>query len=128
MQNDYLLRKSKVTQTNRPNNTRVNNTKQPPKQSFDAVLQQIQSSGEVKFSKHALSRLEQRNIKLTAEDITKINGAVDKAAKKGVKDALIMMDNKVFVANIKNKTVITAAADDQLKDNVFTNIDGAVII
>ncbi len=58
----------------------------------------------------------------------KINQAIEKAEKKGIKDALILMDNKAFVANIKNKTIITASTSEQLKENVFTNIDGAVIV
>ena len=69
-----------------------------------------------------------RNINLTDQEINRINTAIDKAGQKGVKEALIMMDNKVFIASVQNKTIITATVDDQLKDSVFTNIDGAVII
>ncbi len=98
-------------------------------QSFNSILQkEISSNTEVKFSKHALERLESRNIKLNKEDISKINDAVNKAAEKGVKEALIIMGNTALVTSIKNKTVITAATEDTLKNSVFTNIDGAVII
>jgi len=38
------------------------------------------------------------------------------------------MGNSAFIANVKSKMIITAAAEDNLKNNVFTNIDGAVII
>lgn len=108
-------------------------TTQPPKVSpgtgFDSILQQeINSKTEVKFSKHALERLQSRNIKLSKEDLTKINDAVNKAAEKGVKEALIIMGNTALVTSIKNKTVITAATEENLKNNVFTNIDGTVII
>lgn len=100
-----------------------------PNQGFGSIFQQeISKQAEVKFSKHALDRLQARNIKLTNEDINKINEAVNKAAEKGVKEALIIMGNTALVASIKNKTVITAATEDTLKNNVFTNIDGAVII
>lgn len=100
-----------------------------PNQGFDSVLkQQIYKQTEVKFSKHALDRLQSRNIKLTKEDISKINDAVNKAAEKGVKEALIIMGNTALVTSIKNKTVITAATEENLKSNVFTNIDGAIII
>lgn len=100
-----------------------------PNQGFDSVLQQqIYRQTEVKFSKHALDRLQSRNIKLTKEDISKINDAVNKAAEKGVKEALIIMGSTALVTSIKNKTVITAATEDNLKSNVFTNIDGAIII
>jgi flagellar operon protein len=100
-----------------------------PSQGFDSILQQqINLQTEVKFSKHALDRLQARNIKLTKEDISKINDAVNKAAEKGVKEALIIMGNTALVTSIKNKTVITAATEENLKSNVFTNIDGAIII
>lgn len=96
---------------------------------FDAILhQQLEKNNELKFSKHAMERLEQRNIHLTKQDISKINSAIDNAAKKGIRETLIIMENRAFIASVKNKTVITAAIGEQLKDNVFTNIDGAVII
>ncbi len=100
-----------------------------PSQGFDLVLQQqLYKQTEVKFSKHALDRLQSRNIKLSKDDLSKINDAVNKAAEKGVKEALIIMGNTALVTSIKNKTVITAATEENLKSNVFTNIDGAIII
>lgn len=115
----------------KPNITPNTNQRQSvtPNQGFDSVLQQqIYKQTEVKFSKHALDRLQSRNINLTKEDIGKINDAVNKAAEKGVKEALIIMGNTALVTSIKNKTVITAATEENLKSNVFTNIDGAIII
>lgn len=97
--------------------------------SFDAIFQQeLTRQSEVKFSKHAIERLQSRNIKLTKEDLGKIDEAVNKAAEKGIKETLIIMGNSAFIANVKNKMIITAATEDNLKNNVFTNIDGAVII
>lgn len=100
-----------------------------PEQSFGKILEQESvRQEEVKFSKHAMERLQSRNISLSKDDIGKINDAVNKAAEKGVKETLIIMGNTALIANVKNKTVVTAASGDNLKDNVFTNIDGAVII
>jgi flagellar operon protein len=97
--------------------------------SFNAILQgELSKQSEVKFSKHAMERLQLRNIKLSKEDLSKINDAVNKAAEKGVKETLIIMGNSAFIANVKNKMIITAATEDNLRNNVFTNIDGAVII
>ncbi|KUO76148.1 MAG: hypothetical protein APF77_02120 [Clostridia bacterium BRH_c25] len=97
--------------------------------SFDAVFQQeLSKQSEVKFSKHAMERLQTRNITLSKEDLSKIGDAVNKAAEKGVKETLIIMGSSAFIANVKSKTIITAATEDNLKNNVFTNIDGAVII
>ena len=97
--------------------------------SFDILLQQeLSRQSEVKFSKHAAERLQKRNIELTKDDLSKLNEAVNKAAEKGIKETLIIMGNSAFIANVKSRMIITAAAEDNLKDNVFTNIDGAVII
>ncbi|MCC5909800.1 MAG: flagellar protein [Clostridiaceae bacterium] len=99
------------------------------KGNFNQILQQqLEKNSTLKFSKHATQRLEDRNINLTSEEIKKLNNALLTAEKKGVKETLILMENRAFIANVKNKTVITAAVEEQLKDNVFTNIDGAVII
>lgn len=97
--------------------------------SFEAVFQEeLFKQSEVKFSKHAMERLQTRNIKLSKEDLNKINEAVNKAAEKGIRDTLIIMGNSAFIANVKNKMIITAATEENLKNNVFTNIDGAVIL
>lgn len=99
-----------------------------PQTGFDSILQeQLGKTGELKFSKHAELRLQSRNIRLTSQQKEKINEAVSKAQTKGVKDSLILMDNMAFVVSVKNRTVITAVNSNELQDNVFTNIDGAVI-
>ena len=82
----------------------------------------------VKFSQHALQRLQSRNINLAQEQLQKIGSAVDKAAQKGAKESLVLMDNLAFVVSVKNKTVITAMDGASIKENVFTNIDSAVIV
>lgn len=129
MNNDYMMRKTKILQDSgirqEPSKqVQPSKTGQP---SFGDVLNQI-GRKELKFSKHALDRIKSRNIELTQQDITKISDAVDRAEAKGVKEALILMNDNVFIASVKSKTIITASSEDQLKDNVFTNIDGAVIV
>lgn len=96
---------------------------------FEEVLQQIKYKDEdIKFSKHAINRMDNREISLSHDEMDRLKHGFDKAEKKGVKDALILMGDKAFIASIKNKTVITTVNKEQLKDNVFTNIDGAVIV
>jgi len=95
--------------------------------SFNDVLNAIQSK-DIKFSKHAVDRMASRNIHFSEADMKRIESAVTKAESKGIKDALILMDDKVLVMSIKNRTVITASDEASLKDSVFTNIDGAVIL
>ncbi|HMM21564.1 MAG TPA: TIGR02530 family flagellar biosynthesis protein [Selenomonadales bacterium] len=94
--------------------------------SFSQVLQQELSG--LKFSNHALQRLQTRNIQLNPAELSKLSSAVDKAAQKGANDSLILMNNLALVVSVKNRTVITAMDGASLKDNVFTNIDSAVIV
>ncbi len=96
---------------------------------FGTVLKEkIQEKTEVKFSKHAELRLQSRNIQLSSNQMERIKDGVSKAEEKGVKDSLILVDNLALVVNVKNKTVVTAASTNDLKENIFTNIDGAVIV
>lgn len=95
---------------------------------FNQILQQeIQQGQDLKFSRHAQERLEVRNIRLDKEQIFRLNEAVQKAQSKGAKESLVLLDDLAFVVSIKNKTVITAVDGDNRKENVFTNIDSAVI-
>ncbi|WP_438350140.1 TIGR02530 family flagellar biosynthesis protein [Paenibacillus sp. FA6] len=92
--------------------------------SFDQLLQQNM----LKFSNHAVKRLEQRGIVIPEEQLARISDAVDQAAAKGSKESLIMLNDMALIVNIKNRTVVTAMDGGSMKDNVFTNIDSAVII
>jgi flagellar operon protein len=82
----------------------------------------------LRFSAHAMQRLESRNIHLTPDDVQRMNVMADKAAAKGAKQSLFMMNDVAMVVSIKNRTVITAVDADSMKENVFTNIDSAAII
>lgn len=96
---------------------------------FEEIFHRIQrQENHIKFSKHALDRMEDRNIDLSKNEMDRLKYGFDKAKEKGVKDALILMGDKAFIASINNKTIITTVNKEQLKDNVFTNIDGAVIV
>lgn len=81
----------------------------------------------VKFSAHATKRLEARKIALSADQLATLEDAVDKARAKGGRETLILLDNVALVVSVANRTVITAMDGDNLKDNVFTQIDSAVI-
>lgn len=98
--------------------------------SFEEILRkkQNQRSSELKFSKHASMRLEERNISLTEEQNARLEDGVAKAGKKGIKESLVMMDSLAFIVNVPNKTVVTAMDQVETQNNIFTNIDGAVII
>jgi flagellar operon protein len=80
----------------------------------------------LKFSAHAQSRISSRDIDLSASDITRLEDAVKKVEDKGGNESLIMLDEKAFIVNIPNKTVITVVGQDQMDDRVVTQIDSAV--
>ena len=81
----------------------------------------------VAFSKHAVQRLERRNLAVDPASMQRLQDGVDRAAGKGARDAVVLVDNTAFVVSVANRTVITAVGKDQMKDHVFTNIDSAVI-
>lgn len=93
--------------------------------SFQDILNDTQ---QVRFSHHAELRLKQRGIELAPDQMSKIQSAVDKAAAKGAKDSLLIMNDLALIVNVKNRTVVTAMDGAQLKDNVFTQIDSAVVV
>jgi len=82
----------------------------------------------VKISGHARTRLASRQITLTGEDVAKVGQAMTRAAAKGSKDSLFLMDKTALVVSVANRTIITAVANDSLKENIFTNIDSAMIL
>lgn len=95
--------------------------------SFASVLDSKTTQG-VKFSQHAQDRLKARNITLSATDLANLEGAVNTVAQKGGRESLVMMGDAALVVSVKNRTVVTAMDRTQMKGNVFTNIDSAVII
>lgn len=99
----------------------------PAESSFKQVLSE-KLAGELKFSQHAKERLKSRNIELSGADMKNIQQAVNKAREKGARDSLILMPDLALVVSVKNNTVITAVDGQQLKENIFTNIDSAVIV
>lgn len=97
--------------------------------SFSEVLKQKTAGAEetLKLSKHAAGRLNDRGIRLTGEQWERLEGGARKAQQKGIKDSLVIVDELAFIVNVPNQTVITAMDSTQTDENVFTNINGAVI-
>ncbi|MEA2445069.1 MAG: hypothetical protein QOJ12_2361 [Thermoleophilales bacterium] len=93
---------------------------------FDEVLRQ--RVGSVKFSGHALQRVERRGIDLDANStLPRLEAGVDRAASKGARDSVVFVDGTAFVVSVRNRTVITAVDSEHMREHVFTNIDSAVI-
>lgn len=101
-----------------------------PAVSFDEILKTKQEAadGELKFSKHAAFRLTDRNISLTDNQMERLESGTKKASEKGIRESLIIVDQMAFIVNTKSQTVITAMDQEETSDNIFTNIDGAVIM
>ncbi|MDD2365543.1 MAG: flagellar protein [Desulfuromonadaceae bacterium] len=95
---------------------------------FARVLDKKLPSEGVKFSQHAQDRLKARNINFSSTDLANLEGAVNSVAQKGGRESLVMMGDSALVVSIKNRTVVTAMDRSQMKGNVFTNIDSAVVI
>ena len=85
-------------------------------------------NGELRFSKHAANRLADRNLTLSEEQLNRLTEGAKKAGEKGIKESLVMVDQLAFIVNVPNNTVITAMDNTQASENIFTNIDGAVIM
>ena len=109
-------------------NVKPEKTTEPNKEavSFQEVLN-AKFEQKVKFSKHANQRLENRNIELSEDQLERLNQGVGQARTKQIQESLVMMDNLAFIVNVKNNTVITAMEQGE-SGQVFTNIDGAVIV
>ncbi len=101
---------------------------QPNAPRFDQVLAGVQAKADIKLSAHAQTRLASRRISLTEQDMAKLGDAITKAAAKGARESLVLMDKAALVVSVPNRTVITAVARDDMKENIFTNIDSALIL
>ena len=98
-----------------------------PNHVFQEVLDAAGSR--TRFSSHAKTRIEQRGVRLTADDLTRLDDAIDRMAAKGVRDALVYLSRGLaMVVSVKNRTVITALDEASAKENIFTNIDSAAIL
>lgn len=122
LQDQYLNRNQKVNSLDGTAETGL---------SFQEILkakstQQI--TGSLKFSKHAVNRLADRKITLSDSQMERLSDGTRKAGEKGIQESLVIMDQLAFIVNVPNNTVITAMDQAETNENVFTNIDGAVII
>jgi flagellar operon protein len=83
--------------------------------------------GPLKLSSHALQRIQRREIAFDEPVAARLEAAVDRAAAKGSRESLVLVDSTAFVVSVRNRTVITAVPVSPMNDQVFTNVDSAVI-
>ena len=79
------------------------------------------------FSRHALDRLRQRGVTLDQPTLGRLTDGVQRAAGKGSRDSVVFVDGTAYVVSVTNNTVITAVGSEHMHQQVFTNIDSAVI-
>jgi len=96
------------------------------RQELDAKKQD--ASQNVAFSKHAMVRAEERGIQVDDTLLSQLSDTVEKAQAKGATNILAFDANRAFIVNVPHGRVITAMSQDEMKENIFTNIDGAVIL
>jgi flagellar operon protein len=102
---------------------------QAPGASFKDVLQErLLKTESLKFSRHAVERMESRGISLSDEQLERIESVVDGAAGKGARESLILMDGVAMVVSIDNRTVITCMDQASMREHIFTNIDSAAVV
>ncbi|WP_106766065.1 TIGR02530 family flagellar biosynthesis protein [Paenibacillus faecalis] len=99
-----------------------------PSKAQPGKFQELLEESLLKFSNHAAKRLEQRGIEFKGDQLAQLHSAIEKAAAKGSKESLILMNNVALIVNVPNRTVVTAMDGQTMKNNVFTQIDSAVII
>ncbi|AXH98704.1 flagellar protein [Sporosarcina sp. PTS2304] len=98
------------------------------KQSFFEHLHQATETEKLKISKHASDRLQERGIYMTDAEWARIGEKVNEAKRKGIRDSLVLTDQAALIVSAKNSTVITAMNRMEAKDQLFTNIDGTIVL
>ena len=102
---------------------------------FQKILKgELQQGQGIRFSAHAQARLSDRDIEISDDALNKLTDAVDRAAAKGARDALVLMpgasrtDDLALVVSVTNRTVVTAMDGERVRDSIFTNIDSALVV
>lgn len=130
IQNNGYLSIAQLTDQHLNRSQRTQATEGAGGLSFQEILRQkaMSGTGNLKFSKHAMGRLADRNIELSDSQLLRLESAAQKAQQKGIRDSLVIMDQLAFIVNVPNQTVVTAMDSTQTDENIFTNINGAVIM
>lgn len=85
------------------------------------------ASDGLQLSKHAQKRIDRRELDLDPARMTRLNSAISRAAEKGSRNSVVMLDDLAVVVNVRDRTVVTAMNTEGGREKVFTNIDSVVI-
>lgn len=117
---------SQLTPQVGPNKKNLQNTEG----GFTAALQLElnKQNDSIAFSKHAMERAQQRGIEVTPDLMDQLATSVEKAEAKGANNILAFDTSNAFIINVPNHRVITTMTQEEMRENIFTNIDGAVLL
>lgn len=87
-----------------------------------------QAGFSVAFSKHARARAEERGIEVTDTLMGQLADSVERASAKGATNILAFDATRAFIINVPHGRVITTMSQEEMQENIFTNIDGAVLL
>lgn len=88
----------------------------------------LRNTDKPKISKHAELRMKERNIQFDEEKWNEISSKMKEAKAKGVTDSLVLTDKAALIASIKNHTIVTAMNRSEADSQVFTNINGTIVM
>ncbi|WNF35456.1 TIGR02530 family flagellar biosynthesis protein [Bacillaceae bacterium IKA-2] len=112
-----------------PKPTSVTKKQGTPVTQFKDILQQrLVDTSELKISKHAQKRLQDRGIEIDQEKWSQISTKVQEAKTKGVHESLVVLKDAALVVSAKNNTVITVMDRNEAKSQIFTNINGTILM
>ena len=94
----------------------------------EALKKELEKSGSVKFSKHAMERIQSRGVEMSPQMMESLNQAVTKAREKACKDIAVIGEKNARIVSVQNNTVITTMNALEVRENIFTNIDSAVLL
>lgn len=83
---------------------------------------------ELKISKHAKQRMSERDIQIEDNEWAQLQEKVTEAKKKGVNDSLVLMKDVALIVSAKNNTIVTVMNREETKSQIFTNINGTIVI
>lgn len=112
--------------TSKPNAVRIEKQVQ---NRFSAQLQTaMHTDSKLTVSKHAKQRLHQRGIQINDERWRQIENRIQEAKKMGVKESLVLLKDAALIVSAKNNTVITAMDREEAGTQIFTNINGTILM
>lgn len=94
----------------------------------DLLQKQAEKTQSVQFSKHAAQRVRERGIEMTDGLLNDLNQAISKARDKGARDVVVIGESGAFIVNVPHNVVVTTMSGAEMKENIFTNIDSAVLM